>query len=1155
MSCISEQAADPASTSKEYSRVNLMVGSSFCKALQIFAVALFLNVTVALHAQTSNTGAIFGTVTDSTGAVIPGATVVVTNQATGVARTLSTDASGFYSAESLVSGLYTVTVSQPGFQGNSTQGIQLDAGQRRANNATLAVGQATAEVTVKAMAAAVNTETAESGGTITGEQVSNLMLNGRDFQTLAIMVPGVSSVNGADSISGTGTTLIVNGNSVEYTTYTIDGVYNMNSGSLAQINIVPIVDGISEFRVLKDNYSAKYGFAGSGQVVVNTMSGTNTYHGTAWDFLRNNAFDASNYFSPTTQALHQNIFGYTLGGPVMIPKIYNMDRSKKTFFFASNQWYKITQGSVNRGSVFNDLMRAGDFSLLPGGGAATLSLDTHSAQLLASQGKTNCVTSSTMLNPACFDPAAIAIMNAYMPAANNLSGGFLNYVNSDPVTTNEIDYQYRVDHSINTKNLLTARVMYADQKYVYPYDAWGGNPTNLIRDNNNYSASNALVRLTSTFTPNLVNVLSVAQTEDRTQFHTTLGGTLPSGVAITQAFPGADPMNRIPNVSISGGYSGLGVGAEPITASDGEGIASEDMSWVKRNHVLQFGALYMFGIKRQTVFTLPQGSFTFTGVHTGNPAADYLLGLNTNYTQASTQRHANLHYRQGEAYFQDDWKATHRLTLNLGLRWVYFSNDTASGDQVTTFSPASYDSAMAPVVNVNGSLLLNSDNQPITSSGTPANLLNGLLFAGQNGVPSGFFTPTKKNFGPRLGFAYDVFGDGKTAIRGGYGIGYSRVPIAQIYDAYGQNPPYNLSANILNSLLSTATAGTTAAPTTQSLTNVPLKFTPSQIQSYSLTVEHQLATDMIATVAYAGSLGRHLMTYQGGWDQNSSLPVSSPSASGCLAPGQAPSSSYDFDPCINTGASSPDYTRPYRGYSQMNGEYDEGTSNYNSLQAGLTYRAGKSQFNAAYTYSKVLTTTGVHTAGTPYSQNTVAQNSRNFAAEYGPPAYDFTHDFTGTWVYDIPFFRTSDRLARVALGNWSFAGLALLQTGFAMSPGMATSTAGLAIRPNQVAPYKRIGKLGEWFNTGSFAPPDYGFYGDSSNGSIRGPGYVSFNTALYKTFPITERFSTQFRAEAFNVANHPNFESVSTNVGSGSYGQVTSARDPRILEFAIKLIY
>ncbi|TCK71733.1 TonB-dependent receptor [Acidipila rosea] len=1128
------------------------------RLLQAAAIICLLIAAGPLWAQVS-TGAISGTVTDPTGAAVEGATVTITSQDTGVSRKLATDASGFYSAEGLSVGQYTIDVSRPGFKESVTKGIQIDPGQRRSNKVMLQVGNTTSQVTVTADAQQVNTQTSESGGTITSKQISNLMLNGRNFQTLAISVPGVSSTSGADALNGGGleggTTLIVNGQSVEYTTYTIDGVYNMNSGNLANVNILPIVDGISEFRVLKDNYSARYGFAGSGQIVVETKSGTDTFHGSAWDYLRNNAFDANNYYSTTTQALHQNIFGYTLGGPLIIPKIYNTDRSKKTFFFASNQWYVINSGQVSRGAVFSQALRNGDFSASPTLGSGGLKLDAHSQALLASEGKANCVTSATTLNPACFDPVAVSVMNAYVPLPNNPSGGFLNYINQGALTTSQLDYQFRVDHYINANNQVMARIMYEPVKNGFPFDNWGGLPYSTITDSFYTTSFNGLVRVTSSITPNVLNTVGIAETYDKPRINTTSGGTMPSGATVKQAFPGADIYNRIPNISISGGWSGNGVQSEPITASDGEGTISDDVSWVKGSHVIQAGALYIFGIKRQNVFTNPQGSFTFSGVHTGDPAADYLLGLDATYSQASSQKLGNFHYREGEAYLQDDWKATRRLSLNLGLRWVYFSNDTASGDQVTSFSPAAYDPATAPVVNIDGSLQINGANQPVNSAGQPANLLNGLLFAGKNGVPSGFFTPVKTNFGPRVGFAYDVFGDGRTSIRGGYGIGFSRIPLEVIYAAFGQNPPFNNSANILNSTLTNASAGAVAAPTTQTLSDVPLKFKPASIQSYSLTVEQQIKNNLIASVAYVGSLGRNLETFQGGYDANSPLPVSAPSTAGCLPNGQAPSTSYNFDPCINSGVASRDYTRPYKGYSAMNDEYYHGSSNYNSLQSSLSYRAGASQFSLAYTYSKALATIGGHGTGGTTSQGAAAQNMRDFHAEYGPPDYDFTNDITATWVYSIPYFKDSSKPVTMALGNWSFAGLALHQSGFALSPGMATSTAGLATRPDVVAPYHQVGKLDQWFDPAAFQAPAYGFYGDARNGMIRGPGYTSVNLSLYKTFPIKGRLNTEFRAEAFNVANHPNFKGVSTSLGSGNFSQVTSAGDPRILEFALKLLF
>jgi hypothetical protein len=1115
-----------------------------------------------MHGQAS-LSSISGTVTDKTGAAIAGANVTVTNQGTNVSQQKTTGGDGFYSIEGLTDGRYTIEVTKTGFQENITRGIQLDPGQRRGNNVVLEVGSATALVTVTADALQVNTESSESAGTISGEQIDNLMLNGRNFQTLAIAIPGVASTNGADGLGGGGllggTTLIVNGNSVEYTTYTIDGVYNMNSGNMANIDILPVVDGISEFTVLKDSYSAKYGFAGSGQIVVETKSGGATFHGSAWDFVRNNDFDAYNYFSTSAPGLHQNIYGYTLGGPVIIPKLYNTNRNRKTFFFASNQWQEVVSSSVIRGAVFPQAMRGGDFSAsptLPASGSLTL--DAHSQALLAGEGRTNCITGSTTLNPACLDPIAVGLLSAYVPLPNNPSGGFLNYINQAPGRTSQLDYQFRVDQQINRNNQLTGRIMYEPVQNSFPNDAWTGTPYDTIKDAFYTTGFNGLLRVQSQITPNLLNSAAVAEADDRPHILLTTGtGTMPSGLSIVQSFPNAPTLNRIPNISIAEGWSGNGVASQPISASDGEGSVMDDVSWVRGRHVLQAGALYMFGIKRQTVFTSPQGSFSFSGAHTGDPAADYLLGLNSSYQQDSTEREGYFHYRQGETYFQDDWKVKPRLTLNLGLRWVYFSNDTVSGDQVSSFYPSLYQSAQAPVVTINGSFVVNGANQPLTSGGQVANLLNGLAFAGQNGVSSGFFIPAKTNFGPRVGFAYDLTGHGTTSLRGGYGIGYSRIPTAVIYYAYGDNPPFNQSANITNSLLSNGTAGgSSVAPTPQNLDDVPSNFTPSEIQSYSLSVEHQIKSNLVGLLAYVGSQSRHLTDGVGGGnDINWPLPVTSPSVAGCLPSGQVPSGSYDFDPCINSGASSPQYTRPYLGYATVNDQYDEGTGNYNALESSLRYNVGASQVSVAYTWSKALATVGGHGSGSTTSQSSGPQNPRNWAAEYGPPSYDFTNDINGTWVYALPFFSHSNKALGLALGNWSFQGLVLHQSGFALSPGMSTATNGEASRPNVVGSIRKVGKLSEWFNTAAFQAPNFGFYGNATNGTIRGPGYTSANISLYKTFPIHERLNMQIRVEAFNVLNHPNFNSVDTGFGSGTYGQVNGAGDPRIMEFAAKMFF
>jgi hypothetical protein len=239
----------------------------------------------------------------------------------------------------------------------------------------------------------------------------------------------------------------------------------------------------------------------------------------------------------------------------------------------------------------------------------------------------------------------------------------------------------------------------------------------------------------------------------------------------------------------------------------------------------------------------------------------------------------------------------------------------------------------------------------------------------------------------------------------------------------------------------------------------------------------------------------------------------------------------------------------------MNNVYDEGSANYNALQSALSYRAGGTQLSVAYTYSKALTTLGPHGAAATTAQSQGAQNPRDFHAEYGPPSYDFTNNISATWVYPIPVFKNGNTLLKETLGDWSFAGLFLHQSGYAMSPGLGTGTNGEASRPNLVASYRKLGSLNEWFDTNSFEAPEYGFFGDSKNGTIRGPGYTSINVSLYKTFPIYKRLNTQFRAEAFNALNHPNFQSVDTGVGDGAYGTVTSAGNARVLEFAMKVLW
>jgi hypothetical protein len=1107
-----------------------------------------------MAAAQGNQGSLRGTISDPTGAVLAGVQVTVTSEATGVSKTATTNSTGFYSADALTPGNYSVRATKEGFAQTTIEHIAVDPGQTRESSLSLKIGVATQQVEVTAAEIAVETQDSGSAGTITSKQVENLMLNGRNFQSMGQLIPGVSSTAGnnrqsAGGLTG-GTTLIVNGASIEYSVYTLDGVYNMNTGNLANINVLPIVDSIDEFRILKDNYSARYGLAGSGQVVVQTKSGSNKFHGSVWDYFRNDALDANPYFATIKSKLRQNIFGYSFGGPLMIPHLYSGGGSHKTFFFASNEWRRITTGSTAQGLVFTAAQRAGNLT-----NTTPLAFkDTLAPAQLAARGAVNCITGPSTINPACIDPNAITLLNALGELPNN--PGSLNYINQQPQTLGQDSYNYRIDHFITEHEVLTGRFTYEQVKNGIPYNSFGGGIFATTPTTYYTTGMNMMIRLSSTFSSNLVNTATVAETYDKPRINTT-NFQLPAGVTINQAFPTANVLNKSPTISFSGGYNGFGASTPPIHASDGEGILQDDVSWSKGSHVLQFGALYIAGIKNQNVFTQPGGSFAFNGTRTGDPVADYLLGLDTSYHQDSGQRSGSFHYRQGEIYAQDDWHASRRLTINAGLRWVYFSPNTSSGDQVSSFFATQYNAAQAPVVTIGGGFVTGPGGTPLNAAGTAANLQTGLVFAGQNGVQDGFFNPKLKNFAPRIGFAYDLSGDGRTSIRGGYGIGYSRLAVEAIYNAFGQNPPYTQSSNINSGTLENPTSGLATGVTPQTLDAVGPNFTPSMLQSYSLSVQHQVFPSAILEIAYAGSQFRHQDTF--GYDQNQPLPVAAPTQAGCLAASQGASTRYDFDPCINTNATSPNFTRPYKGYSNIYTEAGIGSGSYNALQAGFVYRKNNVNATVAYAYGRSLSQFGHSSNGGGGGSiggggGQGIQDWTNLGPEYGPSNFDRTHVLTMSGVYDIPIFhKGGNLLAREILGGWSLAGLGVMESGFAFTPGLSTGVNGLAVRPNQVAPIKLLKQKAQWFDTTVFVAPANGFYGNARPGTIRGPREISFNVAGYKTFPIHERLNLQFRAEAFNFVNHPNFGNVDTSLGSGTYGQVTSALDPRILEFSARI--
>jgi hypothetical protein len=1144
--------------------------------LQLLLIPLFLCLTPVLFAQSADTGAIFGTVIDRMGAVLPEAKVSLTNQRTGSVKTITSNSSGFYDFEALGSSDYSISITRDGFKTSTTKDILINPGQRREVASKLEVGSISTSVTVESNPLQVKTETSDNSTTVASEEISTLLVNGRNFQSLATLVPGVNNTNGNSGYSGGGltssTSLAIGGSGIDNTTYEIDGVYNMNTGNYNNINITPSMDVISVFSVLKSNYSARYGTASSSVVLVDTKSGTKDYHGTVWNYFRNDAMDSSNYYSNGTKSkLRQNVYGFSFGGPLQIPKLYNRNREKQTFFFASDEWWKRTNGNSRTANVITSAMRdngnlagsRGLPSLTPDPlkdptGGLYMAPGSDGVQMLAAEGKTNCITSPQTLNPACFDADALAILKAYQPTENAVdpSGNqSYNYLNNQSDTFAQIDHDYRVDHNFGPNEALTGRIMYEETNSFSPASTWGGGSEPTITTSIYTSGLNAMMRLTSSLTPTIVNTASIAETYDKPRLHTS-DAPYPAGVNIALFYPNA--YGYIPNISVSS-YDNIGVGSLPVNASDGEGIVNDDLTVVRGKHTLQAGGFYVFGIKNQIVANSPWGSLTFNGHYTGSGAADFLLGLHNGYSQPITKPHYSAHYRSTEFYVQDDWKATPRLVVNAGVRFFYYSPDWLTGNGTnnltSNFQFANFDAAQAPVVRPDGSFQTAADGiTPITSAGTPANLQNGLVFSPSAGVPRGFYDSTTVYTAPRVGFAYALTNDGRTSVHAGYGIGDTRIPF-QIVNAYGSNPPGVTSVNFVEGTFENpapASSLTVAVPRPQGLTLVNLKFRPSQFQNFSLIVEREVVHGAIFQVGYAGSLGRYLHE---GIDANQVLPTSTPYASDCLASGQSPSATYDYDPCLNAGSPtlgtiSSDYLRPTKGWDSLGETLYSGNSSYNSLQSQFKYVKKSVQTTLNYTFSKSLgdSTNSGQDFRTEVSST---QNSYCITCEHGVLNFDRTHMFTGNVIYELPFYTNgTNRIMKGALGGWSVSGIAIAQSGFALTPTMSNPNSGMASRPNQVGKIVKSSDRSHIFNRDAFEVPGYGFFGNASNGSLRGTKNVGFNTALYKTFAFTERANFQFRAEAFNLANHPSFSNANTGIGLNepNPGLVNSPQDPRILE-------
>jgi hypothetical protein len=1065
----------------------------------------------------STTSTINGTVRDTSGATVPQAQISIVNQATGLKSETQSGNDGEFSMAGLASGTYEVTVTKQGFQTFAEKDIFVGPTVVRSVNATLSVGQVSSTVTVEAQALQVQTTTSQVSNYVAEQQVDELPLNGRNYQALSALMPGVVNVNVGNSAGqgqggfNTSNSMSINGQGLDGTLYELDGVWNMNTGNMTQTTILPNPDSIQEVRTLQNNISPKYTLMGSSIVLVVTRSGSRDFHGSLWEYLRNNAFDARNFFSPSVLALKQNIFGGTLGGPVLLPKLLHKNDAK-AFFFFSDQGVDRHIASAQLGATPTADQRMGLFS-----DAIT---NPTTGQLFPQNSAGQYVIPQSMINP-----NSLTILNALAQLPNYNSGGFLNFINPNPEVVTQNDIQVKGDYNVSDKLHLMGEYFDTRQTDNLPSEEWAGSPFTTNRQGFVTRSKLAEAQGTYVITPSMVNQLSIGMNN----YVVNLGVTGLVYLNQLPSFMESLPYNgflsdRLPDINFSGGYSSIGITqTQPlIHASDLEDTLTDDLSWIKGAHNIEVGFNLVFSTKRQNAFSQSNGTFMFSGRFTGDPIADFLLGDAASFQQTNTERRPYIHGIVASPYVQDSWKVSRRLTVNYGVRVMYLPLPHDQTGYASAFVPSLFNPANAPIVNANG-----------TITPTPTyNPLNGLVINGQNGVPLNFTNKHDWFLAPNVGFAWDIFGDGKTSLRGGFGVNYNRV-FTGADCTYGciSNPPFENNITLTNPKFpDPAGTGVASPPSAPSLSNLSFDNQPAQVYSYSLTLERQFG-NWFVSVGGAGDLVRHLAV---------SLDLNQP----------LPSNGYAYNPSINTGTFEYLYGN-YPGYGSIGTSTSGANANWTGLVTSVRHQVGHNLFlTGAYTWahglSEVFGTSQFGTSGT--------QNSYNLRSAYGNSAVDVRQLFSFSYIYDIPFLKDNKGFVGKAFGGWKYTGIATIQTGLPVGLSLSTANPGLAGQPDVVsgATLTYPKKVSEWFNTAAFTAPPPGQFGDASIGLIRGPGLVNIDMGLYKDFHITEHNVIQFRSEFFNIFNHTNFSGVSTSYGAGNFGQVTSALDPRIIEFALR---
>ena len=1128
------------------------------RKISIVLVTIFagLNLVSLSVSGQQITGSIRGTVLDPSGAIVRAATVTARQIETGLTRTAVTDRQGAYVLVELPIGHYQLEVQAQGFQKYLQQGISLDVNETAIVSIHLKLGAETQEIEVSADAALAQSTVSSLGETVMEREILDLPLDGRNFSQLGLLQPGVVPLTPgllqAGGPARQNQAYAVNGQRPESNNFLIDGADNVSSVDGGFV-IKPPIDAIAEFKILTHNANAEFGRNTGSTTNIVTRGGTNSFHGAAWEFLRNDAMDASDYFTQSVQPLKQNQFGATFGGPIL---------KNKTFFFGYYEGFRNRQGETVPATVPSKAERQGNFAqlctALPNAAIdPTTGLCSNSQGQLTFFGTPVPFNQMTLFTP--IDPVATAVL-PFFPLPTNGSNGFIA---TQTLSENNDQFGFRLDHYLSHVDTLNFRYMYSSGPTTDPLSPAGANvPGFPVGEDDR--AQNFVAQETHVFSPTLIGVARFSYLRNKFLLNQHLNH---ESLPVFQYAPTLPSAAGPPFIQI-GGYASVG---DPITGPrntfQNTFDLSGSLSWIHGRHEVIFGG----GYRRDQINALQgiatNGFFVFVGIPSqanflyNDGFANFLFGNPVVFLQGGGDFGREIRDRAMDLYGQDTYKVTSHLTLNLGLRYELPFPATENKNRVNLFVPG---------------------EQSKVIPGAPA----GLLYPGDPGVPAGLIPTQKTAFAPRVGFAWDPRGDAKTVVSAAYGIFYEPYYTGQggpLQDPVSA-PPYLKTVQV-NPLINSFAYPfhvpdpfANAFPEPMTLLVVSRNLHLPYAQDWNLNIQRSFGADWLLQVGYVGTTGVRLPRFIEG-NPAIYVPGVDTTSHGCSVK----------QPCPLSTSSNANQRRLYSGctladspdscvYGSVGEIASISHSSYNALEASLRKRFSHGlSFLASYTWSHSIDDVSsfniTGSASQPVAgENDLAQNPFDLAAERGNSMFDARHRFVLSYQWSLPFLQHSHNWYGQVLGNWQLNGIFTAMSGTSFTvfdsndvsvQGQAPEISGFSSnRPDLTGnPNSGARTAAEWFNVKAFQPivqdPNSPVqqFGNEGRNVVQGPGYVNWDFSAFKNIRLTESKEFQFRGELFNVLNHTNFRLPVSDIESPTFGQIQSDVSPRVIQVALKFLF